>query len=262
MLSGDTQPEDLDRAISGLSEQLHRARLLRRLLALWAVPGNVAVVAGSVACFVLLAWQPLWLLVVAVAVPVVSITGSLLLLYRQYFSIRAMVTQLRDLHRAHREQLLDDLRAGDLLTAHKRYRAQLPDTIRSYRAESRGYRRKHNGLQAVIIAGSIATSALTTVSVSVAGVRWIAVAGSLLVAVTAAFAGYSKFRERSANLQQTADALEREYHSVELRVGRYRRFEDERGAYAEFAHEAEALLEEHAKRQQQLGPAVPADLPV
>lgn len=262
VLSGDSHPEDLARVISELSEQLHRARLLRRLLALWALPGNLVLIAAAVASFTVFAGLPAWVLTLVVVVPALSIVGSAILLYRQYFSIRAMVTQLRDLHRAHREQLLDDLAVGDLLSAHKRYRAQLPETISAYRVEARRYRRKHNALQSVVIAGSIATSVLAAVSVSSSETRWFAVAGSLLVAITAAFSGYSKFRERGMNLQQTADALERAYHSVELRVGRYGRFEDERGAYAEFAHEAEALLEEHAKRQQQLGPAVPADLPV
>lgn len=262
VLSGDSHPEDLARAISELSEQLHRARLLRRLLALWALPGNLVLVVVAVGCFTVLEGPSAWVPILAVVVPALSLAGSMTLLYRQYFSIRAMVTQLRDLHRVHREQLLDELAVGDLLSAHKRYRAQLPDTISAYRVEARRYRRKHNALQSIIIAGSIATSVLAAVSVSLAQARWFAVAGSLLVAITAAFAGYSKFRERATNLQQTADALEREYHSVELRVGRYRRFDDERGAYGEFAHEAEALLAEHAKRQQQLGPAAPADLPV
>jgi uncharacterized protein HemX len=71
---------------------------------------------------------------------------------------------------------------------------------------------------------------------------------SLFVALAAAIAGYTRYRDQSSVYQQTADALEREYESVELRVGRYRRFATEREAYAEFAESVETLRSEHPGR--------------
>ncbi|RCW40187.1 uncharacterized protein DUF4231 [Halopolyspora algeriensis] len=255
VISGESHPDDIQLRLGERTEQLHRAKLLQRFLLMWAFPGNVVLFAASLGCFTVLPEPPFWLLVSAVVVPIGSVVVSARMLYRRHFTIRALETQLRELHRAHREQLLEDLGAGDLLAAQKRYRLFLPETVEQYRIEARRHRRAYNALQAVIIGGSIIASVIVAASVSFPNARWPAVGMSLLVAVTAAFAGYSRYRERGINLQQTADALEREYHSVELRVGKYRRFEDERAAYTEFAHEVEALREEHAKRQQQVGQA-------
>jgi hypothetical protein len=80
---------------------------------------------------------------------------------------------------------------------------------------------------------------------------WFTVAVSLVVGISAGFTGYFKYRERSFNLQQTADAIERQYHMVELRVGRHRG-KTETDAYSDFANEVEWLREEQNKRQQQL----------
>lgn len=253
VISGETHPEDLRRRVDERSERLHRSRLVRRLLALWVFPGNLVLIALLAGGAVLLDLSVMWWLVLVVVVPVLSVSASARVLYRQHFRVRALNAELRELRRVHREHLLDDFGTDDLLAAHKRYRAELPDTIDSYRRESRAHRRKHNVLQGLTIAGSIVTSVIAAVSVFMAEARWLTVAASLTVAVTAAFGGYAKYRERGLNLQQTADALDREYHSVELRVGRYRRIEEERAAYAEFAHEVEALREEHARRLQQTG---------
>ncbi|MBA8826555.1 hypothetical protein FHX42_003934 [Saccharopolyspora lacisalsi] len=253
VISGDSHPDDLRRRVGERSEQLHRSRLVQRLLAAWTFPGNLVLLVLGVGCFTWLRTPPVWLLVLAVLLPLASSAASSRVLYNQHFRVRSLGMELRELRRAQREHQLDDLGGDDLLAAHKRYRAELPDTIERYRCESRGHRHKHNVLQGMTIAGAIVTSVVVAVSVSVVEARWLAVGASLVVAISAAFGGYAKYRERSLNLQQTADALEREYHSVELRVGRYRRFEDERAAYAEFAHEVESLREEHTRRLQQTG---------
>ncbi|WP_051099102.1 DUF4231 domain-containing protein [Actinopolyspora mortivallis] len=258
VLSADSPPDDVARRIADLSEQAHRALLLRRLLVVWALPVNVALLASAVSYFVL--GTPGWGMITLVSViSVISVVCSAFLLYRQYFKVRGMAIELRELNQARREQLLEEVGSGDLLSAHKRYRVYLPDAVRAYRRQARRYRSVHNTLQMVVISGSIVTSVVAAASVSMAPARWVAVGLSLVVAVTAALSGYGKYRERSVNLQFTADSLEREYHSVELRVGKYRRFDSEQAAYAEFANEAEVLLDEHAKRQQQVGPAVLPD---
>lgn len=251
VLSEQPHSDDLEGRIGQRSEKLYRARLVQRLFMLWAYPGNLVLIAVAAFGF---GFKPsLWSLALAIVVPVVSLVLSVRLVYIQHFAVRAAERELRDARRAYHEQLLEDLGPGDLLAAHKRYRVQLPDVIEEYRAESRRDLRRHNTLQGVIIAGSIVTSVMTAASVSIEDARWSAIAVSLLVAVAASYAGYAKYRERSVSLQATGDALEREYYSVELRVGRYRRFDTEREAYAEFAHEVESLRDEQAKRQQQLG---------
>jgi hypothetical protein len=251
VISGGSQPEDWERRIGQRSERLYQAQVVQRLLLAWAFPGNVVLVALAVCCFAFLAALP-WVLVAAVVVPIGSIAASGRWVYRQHFKVRAIDSELRELQRMYREHELEELGA-DLLAAHKRYRVRVPELIEGYRTKSRRDLWKHNALQGLIIVGSIVASALTAASVSIVDVRWAAVGASLLVAVSAAFAGYAKYRERGISLQQAADSLEREYESVELRVGRYRRFGDEREAFAEFAQEVETLREEQAKRQQQLG---------
>ncbi len=250
--------DDLERRIAERFEQLYRARLVQRMLLIWAYPGNLVVAAASVAYYQFFAPPEPWAWVACVLVPAASLVLSARLVYRQHFKVRSVDSELRALQRAHREQTLDGLGVGDLLASHKRYRAELPDVIDEYRTEARRHYRRNNVLQCIVISGSIGTSAVAAASVSIADVRWVAVVLSLVVAISAAFAGHAKYRERSVGLQQTADALEREYHSVELRVGRYRRFEDEWSAYAEFAHEVELLRNDQAKRQQQLGQAANA----
>ncbi|QGK68416.1 DUF4231 domain-containing protein [Allosaccharopolyspora coralli] len=246
-------PQDLERRIAERSEKLYHVRLVQRILMIWAYPGNLVILGVSVASVAVLQQQLAVVVPLAVLVPAASLVASARALYRQHFRIRSVHTQLKSLRTEHEEHLLDELGVEDLLAAHKRYRSQLPDVIARYRVESRSCRRKHNAVQSVVIVGSILSAAATTASLSLADARVPAVVLSLLVAVSAAFGGYAKYRERSVNLQQTADALEREYESVELRVGRYRRFGTEREAYAEFAHEVETLRAEQAKRRQHWG---------
>ncbi|GAA2336677.1 hypothetical protein GCM10009854_10810 [Saccharopolyspora halophila] len=242
----DRKQGDWERRIAERSEELYRARIVQRLLWTWAGPGNLLVVVLGV----LLAALPVPLPVVLVmfAIAIVSAGVAAAFVYRQHFRVRAVDTELRALESAHREQLLDELATGDLLDAHKRYRAQLPELIERYRAEARRDRWKDQVLQTVVIGGSIIAATVTATATSIADVAFFAVGLSLLVALSAALAGYANYRDRSAAWQQIADALEREYESVELRVGRYRRFSEEREAYAEFAEAVEALRAERIGR--------------
>ncbi|MGC4903055.1 hypothetical protein ACLQ2Y_27460 [Micromonospora echinospora] len=65
------------------------------------------------------------------------------------------------------------------------------------------------------------------------------------------------YDERSCNSQQAADAIEREYEAVELRVGKYATLEESE-TYALFADTVERLRDEQNKRQQQLDQPVEA----
>ncbi|MEV4733591.1 SLATT domain-containing protein [Saccharopolyspora sp. NPDC049426] len=246
VLAEDRRQGDWERRIAQRSEELYRERIVQRLLLVWAVPGNLLLAAVGATLLALSTS------VVPAAVTFVIATASAgvaaVYVYRQHFKVRAVDTDLRALEGAHRDMLLDELGTGDLLDAHRRYRAQLPELIERYRHEARSDRWKDSALQAVVIGGSIVAATATAIAAAVPELRWFAIGLSLLVAVSAAYAGYTKHRDRAASWQETADALEREYESVELRVGRYRRFGSEREAYAEFAEAVEALRAERARR--------------
>jgi hypothetical protein len=83
------------------------------------------------------------------------------------------------------------------------------------------------------------------------GFKWVAVVLSISVGIEAGFTGYFKFRERSMNLRQTADAIEHEFNAAELGIRRYRGQEADE-LLAELDDQVEWLREEQRKREQQL----------
>lgn len=247
--AGQTGDGHLDDKLIDASERVYRQRLVRRLLATWAFPGNLLLV---VLCSVFVtSGSPAWLLGCAVVVTVASLAGSTVLCYRQHFRVRADEVARQRLRETRNKQLLREIDAlnDDPLAVYKRYREELPPLIAEYRGEAETYRRMHHAFQGFIIAGSVAVSTMVALSVAVPTLQLVAVVLSLLVAVAAAMAGYLKFRERAVSLQLSADDIERQYRSVALRVGRYRRFTEEREVYEEFAHEVEALRAEQNRRQ-------------
>lgn len=246
VLAEDVRPQDWERKIAEGTERLYQARLVRRLLLVWAYPGNlVLLVLASLALALL---DSPWPGVFGWLVVLVSSAVAAILAYRQHFRVRAVERELRALEREYREHLLEELGDNDLLAAHKRFHLQLPGLIRSYRAAARRNRLKDNALQLTVIAGSAVAATVSAMSMAVSSLHGFAVLFSLFVALAAAIAGYTRYRDQSSVYQQTADALEREYESVELRVGRYRRFATEREAYAEFAESVETLRSEHPGR--------------
>ncbi|CAL99734.1 hypothetical protein A8924_0782 [Saccharopolyspora erythraea NRRL 2338] len=243
VITENPRAQDWERRIAERSEQLYRSGLVKRFLLVWACAANPCLIASTVWWFALSGPRPLP--VAAAVATLISVVLSARLLYTQHLRVRGMEQEVRAMELAFREQLLDEFGSEDLLGVRKHYRAHLPEVIERYRAEARGHRRRDGAFQGVVIAGSVVAACTTALSVSIVDMRWGAVALSLVVAIAAALAGHGRFRERGAVLQQTADSLEREYESVELRVGRYRRFDDEALAYAEFADTVEALRAEH-----------------
>lgn len=250
--SGTVNLEYLQGRIIDENERLYFKQLRRKLMLTWAAFGNV-VLAGVI--FISPSSVDSNIRIFVGITLAVSVISSLALLYVQHKGIRHSRTRIRKLtiaHRKNKEQVVDEVDGeSDLLAQHKRYRAELPEVIGEYRAEAARYRRWHNFFQGIVIVGSVVTSAVTTASVSYEEARWAAVGVSAVVGLSAGFSGYFKYRERSFNLQQTADAIEREYESVELRVRQYKGLPEE-AAYANFADYVETLRDEQAKRQQQL----------
>ncbi|WP_327286081.1 MULTISPECIES: DUF4231 domain-containing protein [unclassified Streptomyces] len=135
------------------------------------------------------------------------------------------------------------------------YREELAEVIENYQAESRKYRRVHNGLQSLIMVGS--TTITTVAALDAKEWNWqtiMVIALGFCVTLASTFTGYYKYRERSYFLQQTADAIEEEANAVALGVGEYSVFgEDEQDqALAKFTQRVETLRNEQRRRQQQL----------
>ncbi|MGW6012711.1 DUF4231 domain-containing protein [Streptomyces sp. NPDC055210] len=102
-----------------------------------------------------------------------------------------------------------------------------------------------------MITGSIMTSVATTASAEQGVWSWIAVALSALVSISAGIISYFKFRERSINLQQTADAIDLEIQAFALGIRRYRNMKGQEAASC-FAEEIERIKEEQRKKELQL----------
>lgn len=130
------------------------------------------------------------------------------------------------------------------------YRAASLRDIEGYRRDAKRNRRVHNVFQGVIIVGSIAVTSLTSAGLDDPLFRWSGATLAALVSVSAGFTGYFKFRERGFNQQQTADAIEKEFNAVDLRVGDYDSGEEP--ALKLYALKVEALKEEQRKRELQL----------
>lgn len=190
------------------------------------------------------------------------LVAFLIATYVQYKHVRDTSLSIKKLQLIRRKALLDQEETSDdperkPLLSQKRYREDVPDLIAQYRKEANRNRAINNRFQSVVIVGSVITAAITTASVSYREVRWVAVVVSGAVGLAAGFTGYFKFHERSFSAQQAADAIEREYEAVELRVGKYAH-KPEPEAYAIFADTVERLRDEQSKRQQQLDQPVVA----
>jgi hypothetical protein len=131
------------------------------------------------------------------------------------------------------------------------YRALSSRDIDGYRRKATRNRRVHNLFQGIIIVGSIVVTSLTSAGLTEPALRWGGASLAALVSVSAGFTGYFKFRERGFNQQQTADAIEKEYNAVDLRVGDYN-IPNEDDALKIYAQKVEALKEEQRKRELQL----------
>lgn len=163
-----------------------------------------------------------------------------------------------------RERKLDQLRASIRpenisaadeveLAAHlAMYHAETLAIIHEYRDSATRYRKIHNHFQSIVIIGSIVTTAVTSAAGQLEYLRVVAPFISIAVGISAGMTGYFKFRERSINLQRTADDIEHEYTAVWLGIDRYRGIDDELGRYVEFAERVEYLKGEQRKIEQQL----------
>ncbi|MEW2165154.1 DUF4231 domain-containing protein [Streptomyces sp. NPDC007084] len=135
-------------------------------------------------------------------------------------------------------------------SAHE-YREDVPVIRDDYRRSAERYRNRHNWFQLTVIVGSILTSVCTTASAEQGVWSLLAVVLSALVSISAGIISYFKFRERSLNLQQTADAIDLEIQAYKLGIRRYKKLAPDE-AFADFAEEVERIREEQRKKELQL----------
>ncbi|WP_431905356.1 DUF4231 domain-containing protein [Micromonospora carbonacea] len=259
VISNDSQswhPDHVRSLILDAEDKLHLQGLWRKVGLAWIFIGNLALVTTSAIATISDIGQLNRFSTQLYIACAVSLLISPALAYWQYKRMRRTRIIIKKLHIIRRRTQSDldtSTSSGDnsALLAQKRYRDDVPDLISQFREDAGRTRGIHNRFQSVIIIGSVATSAIATASVAFSQARWLTVAASAAVGLSAGFTGYFKYHERSFNSQQTADAIEREYEAVELRVGKYAKL-DEAAAYALFADTVERLRDEQNKRQQQL----------
>ncbi|MFJ7527714.1 DUF4231 domain-containing protein [Streptomyces griseus] len=131
------------------------------------------------------------------------------------------------------------------------YRRKVPELRDAYWRNASKYRSRHNRFQLVVILGSILASVATTAAAEQGIWSWLAVALSASVSVSAGIISQFKFRERSMNLQQTADSIDLEVKAFMLGIRRYKGLSPEQAA-ADFAEEIERIKEEQRKKELQL----------
>jgi hypothetical protein len=83
-------------------------------------------------------------------------------------------------------------------------------------------------------------------------IPWIIPIFSVAISIITSFTLFFKPREKGANLQQTADAMDLEYTACNLGIGDYEAEEDEDDALMLLAKRTEALRKDQQQRQQQL----------
>lgn len=132
------------------------------------------------------------------------------------------------------------------------YREETYAEIDQLRKESGSYRSANNVLQGVVIIGSLAATGAAGLAAELVSVRWVILGVTFSVGIASGFMGYFKYKERSFYLQQTADAIESEWEALEVKVGRYKRIDDEDERLEEFVEEVHRLKSEQKKRQQNL----------
>ena len=183
------------------------------------------------------------------AFSLVSIGGSCFMWHQARLNLMEIRSSIEQLHVARRHLLApgEALSAG----AFMQYKEEIPAIMEDYRRGAQRYRRWHNWFQMTVILGSITASLATTAAANDEHFRWSAVAISGAVSASAGIIGYYKFRERSMNLQQSADLIDQELQAFNLGIRRYKGMSAE-SAQAELAEEVERIREEQRKREQQL----------
>ncbi|MFJ1992785.1 DUF4231 domain-containing protein [Streptomyces asiaticus] len=184
-------------------------------------------------------------------IAIASSTGAAYSWNSLRFSISTHRTAILQLEAERKHLLAEQDQSRFVPGAFSEYRETIPLVRDEYRRSAERYRARHNRFQLTVIVGSILTSVSTTAAAEQGFWSWAAVAISALVSISAGVISYFKFRERSLNLQQTADAIDLELQAYRLGIRRYKGMQPEEASSA-FAEEIERIREEQRKKELQL----------
>ncbi|WP_200146662.1 MULTISPECIES: DUF4231 domain-containing protein [Streptomyces] len=247
----------MDQKIIELEASLTEHRFTRRFTLLWLLAGNPLAISGLVLLNTLVDWtndkhnnQTFFNVLVGAAT-----LGSILFSTQWWNSNRVKINkaemEIRQLEAERRHLQARDTGATNVSGAFPEYYESIPAIRDEFRRSAERYRSRHNLFQLTVIIGSILTSVSTTAAAEQGIWSWIAVGLSALVSMSAGIIAYFKFRERSLNLQQTADSIDLELQAYALKIRRYRDLPNDQ-ATATFAEEVERIREEQRKKELQL----------
>ncbi|GAA1718684.1 hypothetical protein GCM10009745_79430 [Kribbella yunnanensis] len=255
MATGVENLLELNRTLLTLERRLRQARAVRR----WVRGALVALPIGAVGSILLSASPDFGATKKIIEAPFwIMLFGGLISLVGYWFyrldkdSLPAPEAVELDLavQREYKAHLLAGL-AGQTLPRQYAYWDELGAELETLRRGAARYRRVNNYLQSTVIVGSLAATAVTSLSLADEALRWAGVGTTFAVGLAAGFTGYFKFRERSFYLQQTADAVEYERNCFNLGIGRYKG-KPEQQALVELVEEVERLRAEQRKREQNI----------
>ncbi|MFJ6083542.1 DUF4231 domain-containing protein [Streptomyces sp. NPDC092369] len=235
---------------------LTQLQFFRRLTLLWMFAGNTALTALLVGANFAIDWSDIksgqsGLNIYGCIAVGASILSSAWWANHRRGKISETLVELRKLEAERRSLQAGDPDQQSIPSAFHAYFESIPSYRDEYRRSAEKYRSRHNLFQLTVIIGSILTSVSTTASAEQGFWSWFAVAVSAFVSISAGIISYFKFRERSLNLQQTADSIDLELAAYSLRIRRYKNLSHEE-ASATFAEEVERLREEQRKKELQL----------
>lgn len=244
------------RIIKFESEVDHRL-FLRRLARLWFFGLLPLLIAGLVAGNILIDFSKPghgraalnWPLSIALLISIIGAPASWWTARDRLNDAQLQLRQQQALKEALRPRASEGGR--QTTEAFRAYRDAIPSLLDGYRRAAEKYRNRHNWFQIAVIVGSILTSVATTASAEQGVWSWLAVGLSSIVSISAGIISYFKFRERSMNLQQTADAVDQEIQAFALGIRRYKNLGPDQAAAA-FAEEIERVKEEQRKKELQL----------
>lgn len=245
----------IDRRIIELESEISNVRFVKRFALLWMLLGNPAIFGAVVAGNQLIDFSApgdgrSTLNTFGTLAFLVSAVASVICWNHLRSSIRKRQVELRQ-HETERRSLIGAAGSPSVPSAFHAYYEAVPGFRDEYRRNAEKYRGQHNLFQLTVIIGSILTSVSTTAAAEQGVWSWIAVGVSALVSISAGVIAYFKFRERSLNLQQTADTIDLEVQAYTLRIRRYKNLPPEE-ASALFAEEVESIREEQRKKELQL----------
>lgn len=136
------------------------------------------------------------------------------------------------------------------------YQTQFKDDVVFYIEEQRANGSRNRTLNHVVqvttIVGSLAATAVSSLSYAFTGIQWMTISLTFIVGTASGLAAYFKYKDRSFYAQQTANAVEQELTAYRLHIARYKRIEDPEEAQLEFLQEVHRLQVEQKNREQNL----------